>query len=337
MAMSSKEIVKAALYFEGPERLPVNMGCFGCDDTQGIPRGTQPVDVDGQPADEWGCVWHKTEIKNMGQVKGHPLSDVSEHDRVIVPDYTKDRIFEGCEPAFQKAEQEGKYTHAGIFMILFERMHSLAGFENVLMGLMSDRENAEVLADLILDAQITLVRQYQERFGGRLDAFHMTEDWGTQTACFISTELWRDFFLPRYKRLFDIMHEGGQDVWVHSCGKVNEVVEGLIEAGVNAVNLQQPRALGIVEMGERYRGRITFESLADIQATLPTGDRAEIARDARQLAEHWMLPEGGFVFSDYGDGEAIGAPTEAKVMMYEEFSRVSEDLYGEPLPRSVTP
>ena len=58
------------------------------------------------------------------------------------------------------------------------------------------------------------------------------------------------------------------------CGKVNEIVECYIQAGAHVVNLQQPRALGIEEMGRLYRGRIAFESLCDIQATLPTGDKA---------------------------------------------------------------
>jgi hypothetical protein len=49
-----------------------------------------------------------------------------------------------------------------------------------------------------------------------------------------------------------------------------------------------------------------------------------------------MLPQGGFVFSDYGDGEAIGAPLAAKTAMYHSFSRVSEDLYGRPLPELAT-
>ncbi len=318
--------------FQSPDRLPVKMGCFGQNDTRGIPRNTQPVEVDGKLADEWGCIWDHTATQNMGQVKGHPLSSLDELDKMIVPDYSKDCVFEGCEDAFREAETNDKYTMVGIFMILFERMHSLAGFENVLIGLHTEREAAEALADRILDAQITLVRQYQERFGKRLHGFGMSEDWGTQQAAFISTELWLDFFFPRYKKLFDAMHEGGQDVQVHSCGKVNDIVQGFIDAGVNAMNLQQPRALGIQEMGNRYRGKLTFESLADIQATLPTGDPKRIEVDARLLGEHWMLPEGGFIFSDYGDSVAIGAPDEAKRIMYEAFSRVSEDVYGNPLP-----
>ncbi|MBD3242730.1 MAG: hypothetical protein GF331_19215 [Chitinivibrionales bacterium] len=333
MAQSSFEIVRSSLRLETPERLPVRMGTLGVDDTGWIPRRTEERgERDGLRIDEWGCGWDHTAMKNMGQVKSHPLCSVAEHDKVRVPDYSQAWRYEGLEEDFERAENAGRYTQVGIFMILFERMHSLAGFENVLVGLLADPENAGALADKILDAQIALVRNYQERFGTRLHSFSMTEDWGTQQAAFVDMALWNEFFLPRYRTLFAAMHEGGQDVWVHSCGKVNEVVGGLIEAGADVVNLQQPRALGIDEMGRRYRGKITFESLADIQATLPSADLSRIEADARALAEHWMLPEGGFVFSDYGDGGAIGASEKAKTIMYEAFSRVSADLYGKPLP-----
>ncbi len=102
---------------------------------------------------------------------------------------------------------------------------------------------------------------------------------------------------------------------------------------MNVVNLQQPRALGIREMGDRYRGRIAFESLADIQHTLPTGDLDRIAADAEDLVTYWASPAGGFIFSDYGDNEAIGVhDPQIKVYMYERFSEWSETLYGNPLP-----
>ncbi len=332
MSQSPREIVQAALRFEGPERLPVRMGCFGRDDTAWIPVKTAGP---APGVDEWGCAWHFTDVQNMGQPKGHPLADLGEHGKLRPPDYNEDWRYEDCEEALRAAERGDRYSQVGIFMVLFERMHALAGFENVLAGLLVDRENAAALAEKIVETHLCLVRNCQERFGQRLHSFSMTDDWGTQSAAFVSIELWREFFLPRYRRLFEAMHAGGQDVWVHSCGKVNEIVEGYIEAGVDAVNLQQPRALGIEEMGERYRGRITFESLADIQATLPSGDAARIEADARALAEHWMSAEGGFVLSDYGDGKAIGATPGAKMAMYRAFSRVSAELYGRPLPEPV--
>lgn len=332
--MLSRDIVRKAVHFERPPRLPVTMDSLGVSDVRGLPvkrpEGFTPR-VEGE--DEWGCVWEKTEVANMGQVKGHPLRSTSEIDKHPVPDYTDETRYVDCEEKLAKADADGKYVNVGIFMVLFERMHSLYGFENTLMGLLEDRPAMEALADRIVDVHVTFVEEVARRFPGRVHGWSMTDDWGTQQAAFIRFDLWMDFFFPRYKRIFDAMHAAGCDVWVHSCGKVNEIVEGYIKAGVNVVNLQQPRALGIEEVGERYRGRIAFSSLSDIQATLPTGDRTQIEADAEALLKHWATPKGGFVFSDYGDGEAIGIPDErVKPDMYGIFSRWSERVYGEALP-----
>lgn len=331
--MNSKEIVQRALRFQRPARLPVMMGCFGVDDLGWLPLKQSASFKPRCPgADEWGCVWEHTEVKNMGQVKGFPLEDLRGLDRHPMPDYTDDSRFVDVPAALERHEQDGKYIVGGIFMVLFERMHTLHGFERTLMDLYDDRPGMDALARRIADTHITLVREMARRFPGRIQGWTMTDDWGTQQAAFISFDMWMDFFFPHYKRIFDAMHETGCDVWVHSCGKVNEIVEGYIRAGVNAVNLQQPRALGIEAMGQRYRGRITFQSLSDIQASLPSGDRKLVEEDAEQLMTHWASPEGGFIFSDYGDGAAIGAPDEMKAHMYDAFSKWSEKVYGEPLP-----
>jgi len=328
------EIVRAAIYHRGPPRLPVRFACFGCDDTAGIPMkpsaSFEPV-VEGE--DEWGCVWIKTEMENMGQVKGHPLKSIEDLSQCKHPDYDDHSRYADVPAALETFQREGKYVTAGIFMVLFERMHSLYGFENVLCDLVLNRRAMDKLADHVLEVQLQFVENVRERFGNAVHGFTMTDDWGTQQAAFISCDLWMDFFYPRYRRLFDAMHAAGYDVWVHSCGKINEIVKGLILAGVNVVNLQQPRALGIREMGDRYRGRITFESLADIQRTLPTDDPSRVDADAEDLMRYWASPAGGFVFSDYGDSKAIGVnDPQIKLYMYEKFSAMSEKLYGNPLP-----
>ena len=53
--------------------------------------------------------------------------------------------------------------------------------------------------------------------------------------------------------------------------------------------------------------------------SFPFKDRAEIRDEARLLLERWSTPRGGFVRSDYGDGEAIGAPLWKKEAMLEAF------------------
>lgn len=332
--MTPKEIVRRAVHRQKPPRLPVSAPALGVNDFAGIPIHSLSGEQQGTiNADEWGCVWHRTEVPGMGQVKVHPLEDISKLATYRFPDYTDDRRYVDVEAALQTAEQEGKCVGAGIFLVLFERMHMLHGFENTLVDLYHDRAAMEELADGIVETHVTLVREVARRFPGRIDKWGMTDDWGTQQAAFVSFDLWMDFFFPRYRRIFDAMHAAGCDVWVHSCGKVNEIIEGYIHAGANVVNLCQPRALGIEEIGRRYRGRISFESVADIQTTLPTGDRTLIAADVEALMTRWASPDGGFIFSDYGDGAAIGVTDDAiKVFEYDEFSRWSERLYGEPLP-----
>jgi len=332
--MHSKEIVKRAIRFEKPPRLPVLMGTLGISDVSGLwVRQTVGFSSETKGLDKWGCTWARTGVENMGQVVGHPIEEIKNLDKLKAPDYTDDSFYAGAEEAIEKAEEKEKYISCGIFMVLFERMHALLGFENTLVDLYADRPAMEELALKIVDVHVTLVKEVTRRFPGRVHGWTMTDDWGTQNAAFISLDLWIDFFLPKYKRIFDAMHEAGCDVWVHSCGKVNELIEGFIKAGADVMNLQQPRALGIEEVGNRYREKISFESLADIQATLPTGDLKRIEADVEALMTHWACAKGGFIFSDYGDDRALGIADPAiKQFMYQAFSRCSEKLYGEPLP-----
>ena len=338
--MTSREIVKRTIQFQRPDRLAVQFDLLGRTDFAGIgPKPPAGVIWTGTGVDPWGCRWGQSEVVNMGTLVGHPLTDPAQIDTHPVPDFTQDYWWAGAEENLARAEREQRYVTGGIFMILFERMHALCGLETVLMGLLTpaDRPAMERLADRIVEVHLTLIEQYRRRFAGRVHGISMTDDWGTQNQSFVKLAFWMDFFAPRYQRLFDAMHAAGFDVWLHSCGKVNELIEGFIRVGVDVVNLQQPRALGIEEVGKQYRGRITFSSLADIQATLPTGRADLIEADAEALAANWMLPAGGFVFSDYGDGRAIGTADQSKLTMYRKFSEISERLYGNPLPAPILP
>ena len=319
MAMSSYEVVRRAIEFKGPDRLPVRFSELGQGDTHSVKWnqiGTGDTSL-RESVDEWGCVWKRSGMANMGQVKGHPLAEWDAQDHYRWPDPENPAFYDGMEAKF--AGSEGKYILTGIFMLLFERMHTLRGFQNILTDLYLEKERVEALSDRIVDHNLGIIRNISQRFPGQIHGFHFTDDWGTQRNVFIRPQLWDEFFKPRYERIFDACHEAGWHVWMHTCGRVNDVIEGLIDAGLDVVNLQQPRALGIEEIGRRYRGRICFESLCDIQHTLPSKGLAEIQDEARLLLEQWATPEGGFILSDYGDGRAIGVEIEKKKIMLAAF------------------
>jgi uroporphyrinogen-III decarboxylase len=204
-------------------------------------------------------------------------------------------------------------------MLLFERMHSLCGMVNVLTDLYADPGRMAYLADRIVEHDLKVIANVGRRFPGRIYGFSFSDDWGTELATFVSPKMWCEFFQPRYARIFDAAHAQGWTVHMHSCGKVNDIINPLIEIGLDAINLQQPRVLDIEEIGRRFAGRICFLSLCDIQHTLPFKGAEEIREEARLLLECWGTPEGGFILSDYGDGEAIGVAPEKKQIMLDAF------------------
>ena len=324
MSMSSYEVVRRAIEFQKPDRLPLRFDALGLNDTHFVSWnqiGTGDLRL-RETTDEWGCLWMRSETPNMGQVKGHPLAEWAALNHYRWPDPDDPAFYEGMEARF--AGSEGKYVITIIFMLLFERMHALHGFENTLADLRAERQRIELLADRIVDFDLGIINNIARRFPGCIHGIHFSDDWGTQERIFISPRLWNDFFKPRYKRLFDAMHAAGWHTWMHSCGKVNAIMESLIEIGLDVINLQQPRALGIEEIGHQFRGRICFESLCDIQHTLPFKDAGAIREEARLLLEQWGTPEGGFILSDYGDGQAIGVPAEKKRIMLEAFLEASQ-------------
>jgi len=319
MSMSSYEVVRRAVEFERPERLPVRFETLGLSDVH-VVKWNQIGTGDHslrQTIDEWGCLWMRSEAENMGQVKGHPLADWSALNHYRWPDADDPALYQGMEERF--VGSEGKYVMTSIFMLLFERMHALHGFANVLTDLYLERERIEMLADRIVEFDLGIIRNVAQRFPGCIHGLGFTDDWGTQQNVFIKPDLWHEFFKPRYKRIFDACHKAGWHVWMHSCGKINAILEGLIEIGLDAINLQQPRALGIEDIGGQFRGRICFESLCDIQHTLPFKGAEDIREEAQLLLEHWATSDGGFILSDYGDGRAIGVDLDKKQIMLDAF------------------
>ena len=315
------EVVRAAVEFKKPDRMPVMFDLFGNSDVKSI--GWNQIGTGDHSKkityDEWNCGWQRTDQKNMGQVTIHPLGSWGDLAGFRWPDPDSPAFYEGMESRFEGSD--GLYLRTGIFMLLFERIHSLRGFENTMADFHLERDEVSKLADRIVEFDIQVIKNISSRFKGRIDGFSFTDDWGTETALIVDPEMWREFFKPRYKKIFDAAREAGWHVWMHSCGKVNDIIGDLCDIGCAAVNLQQPRALGIEEVGKKYAGKICFESLCDIQHTLPFKDNDYIEAEAKLLVDCWGTDDGGFVLSDYGDGTAIGVPSETKRVMYDAFMK----------------
>ncbi len=319
--MTSREIVKRAITFSDPPRLPLKFDIVGVNDCYDVwtvdPTGWD-WGFEGRAVDEWGCVWAKSAVANAGQVVGHPLSDLARYRHYRWPDPDDPRRY---------ADFRQQLAGAGERFVMFcfgpgiwERLHMLLGMEQALTALVRHKDLVHEILDRVLDHHLRVLRKVHELAGGRLDAAAMSDDWGVQDRAFISVRMFREFFKPRYQKWFDAIRGLGLHTWMHSCGRINTILPELLDCGLEVINNQQPNTVGLREFGDQFRGKVCFEAIVDTQTTLPRGTYEEIIQQARDLITYYGTPHGGLIASDYNDAEAIGVTTDRRYVMFEAFA-----------------
>ena len=320
--MTGRERVTRAIEFKDPDRLPFFQHVYDrapndvCD-TWEMDRQKAGWFFDTPKPDDWGCQWAVTEVNNMGQVVGCPLDDWSKLDGYRPPDPTDGFYFRQVEQDI--ADTDDRYVCLTSHFTIFERLHMLRGFANTMVDFYDEPAKVERVLDVILEFKLRQIDEVHRRFGDRVQGVFLTDDWGTQQGPFVSMELFDAFFFERYRTLVTRYHELGYHFILHSCGRINDLVERFIAAGVDVMNMQQPRAYGIQALGAAYRGRIAFLATADIQSTLPSGDPAAIRHEVHEICDAWGTPAGGLIVFNYGDAEGIGVSDKTAAIMFEAF------------------
>ena len=153
-------------------------------------------------------------------------------------------------------------------------------------------EGFAVLMGCIVEFECDLMRM-AARHG--FHGIHFADDWGTQTGMMISPSLWRKLFKPYYTRQFQLAHELGLHVWYHCCGEFLPIMADFHEIGADVLNIAQPNANDIAEVGRRLKGRQCFMMPISYQTVSISGTPAEIYAEAQRLFDHLAAPDGGFI------------------------------------------
>lgn len=317
--MTSRELCRRAIEFDNPERLPLSYPTCGPFDVAMLPytapKGWKPSE---EGEDEWGAVWEKTDVPNMGQMTKHPLADWSTLETYRLPDPDNPTRFDLFEQEMKKYPDLYLVGIAETVLTLWERYYSVRGFNQALTDPYLYPDKMHDLLERILDFHVRVITNFGRRFNGRIDGFLVSDDWGTQTNTLFPLPLWQDFFKERYRQLVKAIHDAGMHAILHSDGHINDYLPDLIEVGFDCFNLHSPTVVGIEEVGRDFAGKVAFTPCIDIQNTFARGTVEDVRREARLLLEHWGMPNGGIIPSEYGR-EAVGAPLENVIAAYETF------------------
>ena len=261
--------------------------------------------------DEWGNLWYRDpEGSAGGEIHEPALADWSKLDSLRVPDFDSPARYERIREAF--AQPTDKFKVAFVPGWVFATSRYLRRMEVYFVDLIEHRAEIDRLHEIVTGLLVKVIHGYAD---AGAEAIFYCEDLGTQDRALIGPPMWRDVFAPHYRRLVGAAHARGMKVLMHSCGYNWELLDGLIEAGIDCFQFDQPCAYDMPALAAKLRkAKVALWSPVDIQKVMPTGDRAFIEAEAQRLVDTFR---GGLILKNYGDLHGIGVEPEWDRWAYE--------------------
>jgi hypothetical protein len=324
--LCSKDLVKRAIEFRNPERVPYNFDSnrtpvittrYG-DDFEWV-FSVPPDDVfpralgSDRYMNEFGVVYHRPG-ETFGEAVEFPLADLAHVHSYRVPDFSPPARFAAMEKIVD--DNPDKYILGMFPHFLFQQMLDLFSFDTLMVALLKEREAVDLIADRLMESCLRMVDCFADRGA---DGMIAIEDLGLQERLMIAPDLWREVFKPRLAAVIDACHARNIHFFIHSCGGILDIIEDFVGVGVDVLQIDQQDNMGIDELARRFAGRICFFCPVDIQTTLPVGSPAAIEAKAKHLMQAFGSKGGGFMAKTYPQPEAIRIPEENTKVMCEAF------------------
>jgi uroporphyrinogen decarboxylase len=183
---------------------------------------------------------------------------------------------------------------------LFEWGQYLCRNDQFLIDLIENPKKSEALLDKLTEMHLENLEKFLDAIEGYVQIIQMGDDLGTQLAPQISPQMYRRFFKPRHKLIFErVRKRRGIHLFLHSCGSIVDLLPDLIEIGVEIINPVQTSARGMEpeRLKREFGNEVTFwGGGCDTQRVLPQGTEEDIDEHVRRRLEVFA-PGGGFVFT----------------------------------------
>lgn len=243
----------------------------------GLGNGSIKSLGNGQFQDDFGVLWDRSVDKDIGNVSNCMLPEPTLKDYRF-PNPHDPRVFSDIPHRIEAAP--GCFRLFQIGFSLYERAWTLRGMENLMVDFYANPQFVRDLFNTIGDYSIAQVRKALEY---DIDAVYFGDDWGQQRGLQMGAQLWREFIAPVLKRMYAVVRDAGRYVFIHSCGKVDELFDDLIAMGLNCFNPFQPEVMDVETLLCKYRGRLTFHGGLSTQQLLPCASPEEVRQATRHL------------------------------------------------------
>jgi len=217
----------------------------------------------------WGYVSPLRNATDISELENYPIDDMRDFDFSHLPAVT------------EQAHAEGRVVVAFVGH-MYETAWQIRGLEQFLTDTIERPSWAECLLERL--AEQNTVRALAYAAAGA-DVLHCGDDVATQAASMFSPALWRRLMHSRWARIWEAAKaiNPGIRIWYHSDGNITDLVDDLVDAGLDILNPLQPECLDTDEIHRRHGSHLTFDGTIGTQSTMPFGTPDDVRARVREV------------------------------------------------------
>ena len=165
------------------------------------------------------------------------------------------------------------------------------GMNDFMMMVYEDRE---LIEEMLEESTVHFIKVTQALIDGGADFIWPADDVAFKTGLFIPPKLMKEMWVPRMARIMEPAVNAGVPVMFHSDGRIDDIVEDLIEMGVDCINPMDPYGIDYADYKKRYGDRLCLSGNVDIEFPLSKGTPEDVDADVKKHMDI-LKPGNGYV------------------------------------------
>jgi len=219
-------------------------------------------------------------------------------------DELEDRYWKVAAPKFEALTDcmpEGMKAVGGVGNGVFEISEDLVGFEYLAYMMVNDPELYAQLYRRIGDLMVSIWQRFLVRYADTFAVCRFGDDLGFKTSTLIAPQTIYTHILPQYKRVIGLIKSAGKPFLWHSCGCIFEIMNEVINLGIDAKHSNEDAIAAFDKWIEYYGDRIGLLGGIDVDLlTMKTPD--EIYNAVIEMGTRFRAKAKGYAL---GSGNSI--------------------------------
>jgi uroporphyrinogen decarboxylase len=182
---------------------------------------------------------------------------------------------------------------------IFELGCWMCGFDDFLIKMVLDTDYVKYFFEKVFQYQSRIIEIYYKKIGRYIHYTSSGDDFATQNSLFMSGDMFRSLIKPYFSERIRLTRKYTDAAFLHhSCGCVHDIIDDLIDSGVQILNPIQPvnEKMQPAVLKSKFGSRIVFHGGLDTQTVLPFGSRESIEESVNNLLSV-MEKDGGYIFA----------------------------------------